>query len=737
MAKIRFRCQISQSVRILVATVLFALLFAVYNGFHGVIRQNQNVEQERLLEFSTAFELMQEKADDQFFSLLQVASGVHVNPELRKVALQKYSIVDMLNAQSELDKLIAANPLLNNVYYYIIDAQTLITRSGVYHFPESEPYFLPFDNIGADRMRDILSGSLSNSRLYLFSAQSNANSIGPLIVALLPIPYNSTALYATMMLEMRKDKLLKLILPEAMNEKKAVYRVYREDGSLLLTTEEGEFTFLSSDGGNALPLYSLDNTAYYAKRAEKMGRMKLTYEMYLPQTVITEDLLSQMQIDLMRSGFLIFLLSLCVLLYMWIYHPMRLLIEKLSASPGDKTKRLIFQNDYGIVMHEIERLRSSNCSLLWKVDSNMNSVRASLLRRLMEYGMTEKMADLCRQADLIFRYPFFRLVLIAPQNACEMNLNGEYYKSSIQSADIYAVSTPDILYILMNADVQTDACVHEALASLSFCGLTAQESNLYIAFAPWTAQLPEIHLEYRRTLDTLSQRMFHGLLGWAEENEGIGETVNRQYPVNEMIRLRESIMDFDKDHIKQAVLDIQRYMLQEHTKDTIAVLAADNALQILQKYTEADFSALLLEVRHEGCTALEVCHILNQSLSIIEQMTKQQEKDMLTEEMMMYISEMLENPNLSSLTVSEHFGMSDSAFSHAFKKRTGSTFVKYVTDLKIQRAKSLLICTEQSVEEIAATLNYASASSFARMFKGETSLTPTQYRRMREDTKPV
>ena len=49
------------------------------------------------------------------------------------------------------------------------------------------------------------------------------------------------------------------------------------------------------------------------------------------------------------------------------------------------------------------------------------------------------------------------------------------------------------------------------------------------------------------------------------------ETTVRPYPINEMLKLRESAMDLDKDKMREAVLDIQRYLLHESTKNTRAV----------------------------------------------------------------------------------------------------------------------------------------------------------------------
>jgi len=53
----------------------------------------------------------------------------------------------------------------------------------------------------------------------------------------------------------------------------------------------------------------------------------------------------------------------------------------------------------------------------------------------------------------------------------------------------------------------------------------------------------------------------------------------------------------------------------------------------------------------------------------------------------------------------------------------------YLQALKIERAKELLECGNRGFEEITAAVGYGDASSFRRLFKRSTGLSPAQYRR--------
>ena len=73
-------------------------------------------------------------------------------------------------------------------------------------------------------------------------------------------------------------------------------------------------------------------------------------------------------------------------------------------------------------------------------------------------------------------------------------------------------------------------------------------------------------------------------------------------------------------------------------------------------------------------------------------------------------------------------GYSKYHFCRVFKQQTGYSPWHYITMLRIERARALLLETRQSVKEIAAELGFPNADYFARIFAAHTGLRPTQYR---------
>ncbi|MBP1612708.1 MAG: AraC family transcriptional regulator [Bacteroidetes bacterium] len=72
--------------------------------------------------------------------------------------------------------------------------------------------------------------------------------------------------------------------------------------------------------------------------------------------------------------------------------------------------------------------------------------------------------------------------------------------------------------------------------------------------------------------------------------------------------------------------------------------------------------------------------------------------------------------------------ISYSWFRKVFKDYTGYAPAKYFQELKLRKAKQLLVGTSQSVKEISFLLDYKSTEHFFSLFKKRTGFTPLEYR---------
>jgi len=72
--------------------------------------------------------------------------------------------------------------------------------------------------------------------------------------------------------------------------------------------------------------------------------------------------------------------------------------------------------------------------------------------------------------------------------------------------------------------------------------------------------------------------------------------------------------------------------------------------------------------------------------------------------------------------------LSVSRLAHVFKEQMGITLIDYLTSVRIERAKQLLLATEQNCTEICFEVGYNNQSYFTRTFKELVGMTPRQFR---------
>lgn len=89
--------------------------------------------------------------------------------------------------------------------------------------------------------------------------------------------------------------------------------------------------------------------------------------------------------------------------------------------------------------------------------------------------------------------------------------------------------------------------------------------------------------------------------------------------------------------------------------------------------------------------------------------------------------------DISLNTVANVANVSANHFSALFSQNMGQTFIEYLTTLRMNKAKELLRCTGMRSSEIAGEIGYKDAHYFSYLFKKTQGMTPSDYRKARED----
>lgn len=78
--------------------------------------------------------------------------------------------------------------------------------------------------------------------------------------------------------------------------------------------------------------------------------------------------------------------------------------------------------------------------------------------------------------------------------------------------------------------------------------------------------------------------------------------------------------------------------------------------------------------------------------------------------------------------IADQFNISQRSLIRRFNKALGMPPIAYLQAIRIEHAQKMLEETEHSIEKIMNTVGYEDTSSFRRLFKKKTGVTPTEYR---------
>ena len=94
-----------------------------------------------------------------------------------------------------------------------------------------------------------------------------------------------------------------------------------------------------------------------------------------------------------------------------------------------------------------------------------------------------------------------------------------------------------------------------------------------------------------------------------------------------------------------------------------------------------------------------------------------------------YIQQNYDNPDLSVSTIAEAFNMSVSHLTKVFKQRTGLTLKFYITESRMNAAASMLLNSSYPIGEIAERTGFLTSQAFRKAFHQYYSVSPSEFRR--------
>ena len=136
--------------------------------------------------------------------------------------------------------------------------------------------------------------------------------------------------------------------------------------------------------------------------------------------------------------------------------------------------------------------------------------------------------------------------------------------------------------------------------------------------------------------------------------------------------------------------------------------------------------------RSETLTEIKTwLHKVCVELAISVEMRRETDFHVMIEQAKVHILNQFADPDLSMQDICQLLHVSPSYFSLIFKRETGNTFLGFLTEHRISKAKELLLSTSLKGYQIAEQVGYVDPNYFSITFRKHCGLSPLQFRERR------
>lgn len=202
-----------------------------------------------------------------------------------------------------------------------------------------------------------------------------------------------------------------------------------------------------------------------------------------------------------------------------------------------------------------------------------------------------------------------------------------------------------------------------------------------------------------------------------------------------------SLDSLDKDKTADVVNKIFEFMLNnsQYTSDDIYVecinifvylkdMAIDYSVKDFTLFNYNYFNIIYLKQNYSTCHSLKkfLLRVTNELIDIILK-TPKNSVYILVDQIKKYMKN-----NYASVTresAAEHFHITPAYLSKIFKQVTKTSFIDFLTQIKMEEAKKLLLSSPIQVQELSEKLGYSKSQYFSSVFENYSGFTPVKFRK--------
>ena len=224
---------------------------------------------------------------------------------------------------------------------------------------------------------------------------------------------------------------------------------------------------------------------------------------------------------------------------------------------------------------------------------------------------------------------------------------------------------------------------------------------------------------------------FKRLFDWeAHDCEAVGEAGDGMEALTQIDALRPDIVIMDINIPIMNGLKVIQLSRIKHPNTAFVIVSGYDDFSYCREALRLQITDYILKpVNYEefgSCIDNMKISLFERRVSAAEEPEKQEERTItgLTRYLQEHLAE-----EISLSVLAEEFHLNPQYISQLFKSEIGVNFLAYLTNIRMEKAKKLLLTTSLSIAEVAEQSGYGDYRVFTKVFKKSEGVTPSQYRR--------
>lgn len=749
--------------------ILIISTFTLYQGYKNQIVEQSNNLYEKLLNQANYY------TENTLNWSYSFAYQLYLDDNINK--LMYNSIADPANESAGIYKISKASsvvPLTQSIYVYNNNLKKFYSSSGMSY---------PIDKFYDRNIITTLKQYNGNPKLAFIPRKlkisSSASDINILTIILTSTKINDVGLpEGAIILNLNANEIGKYF-KDISNENNDLFAINNK-GVIILNSNTGTFgqnisnndyikKILSSKSSQGNFVMNIDGKTSIVNYITS-EKTDLKYILITPYKLLLESLNKMIKL-LIVMFILIFIIGI-PFYYIFskeIYYPIDKIIKyvKKNLSTNDPVEKNESKNELDYLSSAINQILNTSISLknLSKYDSlfikqkimkdlisnSLNNIKdiENVLSEL-NIGLQPNnlivfvlRIDLLKSLNSKYSKEDLKLFLYALENIASEITNTKY------NCDAINMETDHISIILNIGDEsfsQAVASIIELIEQIQNFIFSSLNFSVTAGIGNFASGLSDLPKSYKLAYEYTNYRIKYGpnsILYYDKVMTSIKESY--KYPEEKEKLLFNDIRSGKIEDIEEHLLSILQELINYRYKDMLLyimelALNSEKLLNSLRKLSHEDIVTnfdFLREDLDEFESISEVKEWLMESYNttlLQLRKNKDHKKEKLVNKIISYVELNYENPNLSPEYLADYVKLSSNYLRTIFKEIENNSLSNYINKYRFEKSKYLLKHTTLSVNEISSKIGFSNSNYFYTSFKKNFGVSPTEWRKIVEDT---